>query len=202
MKYKDFKNSVKKPYFSRMDILLNGFRVFPSQLSLWRKQGYIESLKRGLDVFSDEKSGLSAEEVSFILYQPSYLSLEYALCHYGIIPEMVFAKTAVTTRTTRKFSNGLGSFSYRHIQPKLFFGYTVKETASGKYLLAEPEKALLDYLYFNLGSIDDSKDISGLRINTEELGRIINRKKLETYLHEFGIRKLEEIVHMIIEPSC
>lgn len=198
MKYQDFKKSINKPYFSRMDILLDGLNVFAPQLSLWRKRGYIESLKRGLDVFSDEKSKLSPEEVSFVLYQPSYLSLEHALCHYGIIPEMVFAKTAVTTRTTRKFSNGFGSFSYRHIQPKLFFGYIVKETVSGKYLLAEPEKALLDYLYFNLGKINDAKDISGLRINKEELEKIIDRKKLESYLREFGIRKLEKTVHMII----
>lgn len=198
MKYQDFKRAINKPYFSRMDILLRGIDVFGHQLSSWRKKGYLENVKKGLDVFVDEKGKVSPEEISFLLYQPSYLSLEYALCHYGIIPEMVFTKTAVTTKTTRKFSNGFGTFSYRHIQPKLFFGYVTKETVSGKYLLAEPEKALLDYLYFNLGKIDDEHDVSGLRINKDELEKQIDRKKLDAYLNEFGVRKLERIIRMIV----
>jgi hypothetical protein len=181
-----------------MDILLNGIDVFGHQLSLWRKKGYLENVKKGLDIFSDEKEKLSPEEISFVLYGPSYLSLEFALGYYGIIPEMVFAKTAVTTKTTRKFSNGFGLFVYRHIQPKLFFGYVAVDTAFGKYLLAEPEKALLDYLYFNLGKINNEQDVSELRINKEELLKAIDRKKLETYLGEFGIRKLERIIRMII----
>lgn len=198
MKYQDFRKSINKPYFSRMDILLNNIDVFGHQLSLWRKKGYLENIKKGIDVFSDEKSKLSPEEVSFLIYQPSYLSLEYALSHYGIIPEMVFAKTAITTKTTRKFSNGFGMFSYRHIHPKLFFGYTTKETEFGKYLLAEPEKALLDYLYFNLGKIQSEADISELRINNEESKRVMDQKKLDGYLREFGIRKLERVTRMII----
>jgi predicted transcriptional regulator of viral defense system len=198
MKYQDFKKSINKPYFSRMDVLLYDLSVFDYQLSLWKKKGYIESVKRGLFVFSDEKEGLLPEEISFVLYEPSYLSLEFALGYYGIIPEMVFAKTAVTTKTTRKFSNGFGLFIYRHIQPKLFFGYVATETAFGKYLLAEPEKALLDYLYFNLGKIKSEQDVSELRINKEELVKVIDREKLETYLDEFGIQKLERIIRMII----
>jgi hypothetical protein len=182
-----------------MDILLNNLPVYGYQLSLWRKKGYLESLKRGIDVFSDEKNGVSPEQVSSVLYEPSYLSLEYALSRYGVIPEMVFMKTCVTTKTTRKFSNGFGTFSYRHIKPGLFFGYTAEETASGRYLLAEPEKALLDYLYFNLGNIDDEKDIAELRINREELGKILDRTKLAAYLREFGIRKLERITRMIVD---
>lgn len=198
MKYQDFKKSINKPYFSRIDILLNKIDVFGHQLSLWRKKGYLENVKKGLDIFSDEKDKLSSEEMSFLIYQPSYLSLEYALSRYGIIPEMVFAKTAITTKTTRKFSNGFGMFSYRHIQPKLFFGYVAKDTLFGKYLIAEPEKALLDFLYFNLGRIHDEKDIDELRINKEELKRIVDKKKLDRYLQEFGIQKLEKIIRWII----
>ncbi len=182
--------------------MLRRVNVFGHQLSWWRKKGYLENIKRGLDVFSDEKAKLAPAEISFLIYQPSYLSLEYALSHYGIIPEMVFAKTAVTTKTTRKFSNSFGLFSYRHISPKLFFGYSATETAFGKFLLAEPEKALLDYLYFNLGKIQGTRDIAELRINTDALNKIIDREKLNRYLNEFGIRKLAKITPMILEPLC
>lgn len=198
MKYQEFKRRINKPYFSRMDILFNGLNVFDYQLSLWQKNGYIEILKRGLYVFVDEKKRILPEEISFFLYEPSYLSLEFALGYYGIIPEMVFTKTAVTTKTTRKFTNEFGSFSYRHIQPKLFFGYVAKETDFGKYLLAEPEKALLDYLYLNLGKINGEKDVSELRINKEELLKILDQKKLKIYLNEFGIKKLDKVTGMII----
>ena len=86
MKYQDFKRAINKPYFSRMDILLNRVDVFGHQLSSWRKKGYLENVKKGLDVFVDEKGKVSPEEISFLLYQPSYISLESALCLFGIIP--------------------------------------------------------------------------------------------------------------------
>lgn len=198
MKFHELKKAIGKPYFSTTDIALKRLTVFDYQLSLWRKKGYIESVKRGLYVFCDERDKVLPEEVSFVLYEPSYLSLEFALSHYGIMPEMVFSKTSVTTKTTRKFSNGFGLFSYRHIQPKLFFGYVAVETLFGKYLLAEPEKALLDYLYLNLGKINSEQDVAELRINTEELVKLIDRNKLEAYLSEFGIQKLERIIRMIL----
>lgn len=198
MKYIEFKNTLNKPYFHSSNLALLGLSLYGSQLSLWVKKGYLIMPKRGIFVFADKREQISSEEISSILYEPSYISLEWALGHYGLIPEMVFAKTCLTTRTTRKFSNTFGAFSYRHIQPKLFFGYTPVETPSGKYLLAEPEKALLDYLYFNRGKIRTEEDISELRINMDELKKITDRKKFETYLREFNVQKLDRIIHAII----
>ncbi len=197
MKYQEFKKALDKPYFNILDILLKKLNVYGYQLSLWRKKGYISRLKKGMYFFVDEKEKMTQQEISFLVYQPSYLSMEAALSHYGLIPEMVHVQTGVTTKTTRKFSNDFGSFSYRHIQPKLFFGYIPIETKFGKYLIAEPEKALLDYLYFNLGRLNDQEDISGLRINHDELERIINRKKLESYLKEFNIEKLTRNINLL-----
>ena len=36
------------------------------------------------------------------LYEPSYVSLNTALSHYGIIPEVVYAVTSVTTKIPRE----------------------------------------------------------------------------------------------------
>jgi len=199
MKYQELKKALGKPYFSNLDILLKKLNVYNYQLSLWRKKGYVSRLKRGIYLFTDEKEKISPEEVSFLIYQPSYLSLEYALSHWGLIPEIVYMQTALTTKTTRKFSNEFGNFSYRHIQPKLFFGYIAMETPEGKYLLAEPEKALLDYFYFNLGKLNNKKDLDELRINTDELCRIISKEKINSYLMEFDIAKLTKLVTMLLE---
>jgi predicted transcriptional regulator of viral defense system len=182
-----------------LDILLKKLNVYNYQLSLWKKAGYINNLKRGIYFFTDEKEKITAGDISFLIYQPSYLSLEFALSHYGLIPEMVYASTAVTTKTTRKFSNDFGNFVYRHILPSLFFGYVSVETSVGKYLIAEPEKAILDYFYFNLGKINSREDIEEIRINCEEFRHLIDRNKMNFYLKEFGIRKLADNINILFE---
>lgn len=199
MKYQEFKKAIDKPYFTNLDILLKKLNVYNYQLSSWRKKGYVNRLKRGIYFFVDEKEKMIPQEISFLIHQPSYLSMESMLSCYGLIPEMVYAQTGITTKTTRKFSNDFGSFTYRHINPKLFFGYIPKETPFGKYLIAEAEKALLDYFYFNLGKINNQKDILELRINCAELKRVIDRKKIDGYLKEFNIEKLTRSINMLFE---
>lgn len=199
MKYQSFKSAINKPYFTSLDILLKKLTVYGYQLSLWQKKGYIGRLKRGVYFFADEKERVTVPDVSFLIYQPSYLSLEFALSHYGLIPEMVYSLTAVTTKTTRKFSNAFGHFSYRHILPKLFFGYVPVETPAGKYLIAEPEKAVLDYFYFNLAKLDSRQDIEELRINGAEFLRVVDREKMESYLEEFDNKKLSAKINLLFE---
>lgn len=199
MKYQEFKNAINKPFFTNLDILLRKLNVYNYQISLWKKRNYIDCLKRGVYFFTDEKEKMIAEEVSFLIYQPSYLSLEFMLSYYGLIPEMVYIKTAVTTKTTRRFSNNFGNFTYRHILPELFFGYIPIETPFGKYLIAEPEKALLDYFYFNSGKLNNQKDILELRINCAEFKKVIDRKKMDDYLKEFNIEKLTRSINMLFE---
>jgi hypothetical protein len=201
MKYQEFKKAINKPYFTNLDILLNKLNIYNYQLSTWKKKNYIGRLKSGIYFFVDEKEKITPLEVSFLIYQPSYLSMESMLGYYGLIPEIVYGQTALTTKITRKFSNDFGNFTYRHINPKLFFGYVPVETPFGKYLIAEPEKALLDYFYFNLGKINDQKDIDELRINSEELCRIMDRKKIEAYLKEFNIEKLSSTINILFK-SC
>lgn len=198
MKYQDFYKTIKKPYFSRLDISIMGLKVYNYQISLWFKKGYIERIKRGLYLFSERRNELSPEEMSFLIYEPSYISLEFALNHYGFIPEMVYAVTAVSAKTTRKFANKFGKFIYRSIKSSLFFGYLALETKNGKYLLAEPEKAILDYLYLNLSRINSEEDIEEMRINREMIKKTVNRKKLELYAKKFESKKIQKIIKIIL----
>ncbi len=198
MKYQDFHKTIKKPYFSRLDINIMKLKLYNYQISLWARKGYIERIKRGLYAFSDRKNEISLEEMSFLIYEPSYISLEYALNYYGFIPEMVYSITAITPRTTRKFTNKFGNFIYRKMDPSLFFGYKVIDTKNGKYLLAEPEKALLDYFYLNLKNINSKEDIEELRLNCESIKNIIDRKKLESYLEKFNSQKMQNMIKIIL----
>lgn len=199
MKYQDLYKTIKKPYFSRLDINILGLKVCNYQFTYWVKKGYIERIKRGLYVFSDRRNDMSPEEISFLIYEPSYISLEYALSCYGFIPEMVYSFTAVTPKITRRFANKFGNFIYRRIKPRLFFGYRIMETKSGKYLLAEPEKALLDYFYLNSKNMNSKEDIEEMRLNCEMVKKTIDRKKLEFYLGKFDSQKMRRIIKIILK---
>ena len=62
----------------------------------------------------------------------------------------------------------------------------------GPYLLAEPEKALLDYFYLNLARINTDDDFDSLRLNEEEMASSLDKDKLMKYLDVFGVAKMEK----------
>ena len=199
MKYQEFRNLINKPFFRKTDVDFKATNVSSVQLSRWMNVGYINQVKRGLYVFGDEKSALDPFNISFLLYEPSYVSLESALSFYGLIPELVPVTTAVSPKTTRKFENQYGRFSYRHIRPELFFGYTPRESSGGKFLLAEPEKSVLDYIYFNHTRLISTDDINEWRINTEEFKKTIDVAKIKKYLKEYNSKKINKIIDLLID---
>jgi len=191
MKYQDFVSSINAPFFSKNDILLAGAKVYDYQLTRWSQKGYIIKLKNGIYAFSKDYERINGNEVASLIYQPSYLSLESALSFYGFIPEIVYAYVSVTGKTNRKFTNKFGNFIYRHIKSELFWGYREVKTEIWWYLIAEPEKAVLDYLYLNLAKINSSADFENIRFNYDMLGKILDKEKFIRYLQAFGIKKME-----------
>jgi len=148
----------------------------------WQKAGYIKKVARNFYVFADKS--LNEEEVCFIgnrLREPSYISLEYALNRYSLIPEAVFVFTSITTKNTAAFETSIGNFDYKSVKKSLFFGYTLKGQGKAKYKIAEPEKAVLDFLY-SRSDLKDESDIRGLRINKDAYKEMINNTKLAEYL--------------------
>ncbi|HEX9722251.1 MAG TPA: hypothetical protein VGA53_03215 [Candidatus Paceibacterota bacterium] len=83
-------------------------------------------------------------ELANILYRPSYISLESALNYYGILVQSPQQITSVTTKLTRTIENAGKVFSYSHLTQKYFNGY---QTVDG-FLIAIPEKALVDTMFF------------------------------------------------------
>lgn len=124
---------------------------------LMRDQKIIR-IKKGLYIFGpDYRKGLVCKEsLANQIYGPSYISLEYALAFYGMIPERVDQVTSVTTGRSRKFNTPLGSFSYRYLPiEKYTVGITWKQLDDYHgVMLATPEKAIFDYVYFSRGVSD------------------------------------------------
>lgn len=192
MKYQDLEKEIRSPVFTRQDLLLQGMKVYDYQLTLWVKKGYLIRLKKGVYAFAKDAAQLKGEEIAHILYQPAYISMESALSVYGFIPEMVYAFVSVTPKINRTFDNYFGRFIYRHIKSTLFWGYKPVETRHGIYLFAEPEKAVLDYLYLNLAVINSQADLESMRFNRDQLKQHLNKQKFRKYLDAFKMQKLEK----------
>jgi len=195
MKYIDFQKQFKNyPIINTRDIKNVDPDFDNRRLYEWQKSGYIQKVINNFYVFID-RDFLDAEN-NFIanrLIEPSYLSLEYALNHYSLIPEVVFWRTSITSKKTKRFSTLIGNFSYQKIKKKLFFGYKIVEFNKIAYKIAEPEKAILDFLYLRK-DLETNDDFYELRINEEIYKEIINQKKLKNYLKVFNSKKLSKRV--------
>jgi len=146
------------------------------------RNGDVIRIKKGLYIFGDKYSRMpySREILCNLIYGPSYISMEYALQYYGLIPERVEAVTAVTTGRARRFSTPVGLFIYNMVPMESFsIGMDSVTLRDGRsFLIATPEKALADKIYKDRGAgISAKKD---LRIYLEENLRIepVSLKKL------------------------
>lgn len=151
-----------KPILVREELLRRGVGIFTPQdfqrifcVTQPRAKYFLEEQTRS-GLFLRLKKGLYAlktdlppeEEIANRLYRPSYLSFEYALAAHNILPEMPYAVTSATTKPTRAFTVGERTFAYLTIKRAAFTGYVPARRAGRTVLIAEPEKALVDYLYF------------------------------------------------------
>ncbi len=191
MNFLEFRNNLSPyPVFSLRDVLKTIPDFHRIQLDRWKKKGYIKKIKRGLYCFEDYD-----QNQNFLFYSankihsPSYISLETALKHYGLIPEEIFQITSLSTKKTETFKTPIGNFNYHHIKPDLYWGYRLVDFRHSKIRMAEPEKAILDYLYFH-PSLKTTDDFNSIRINRDEWRMGINPEKLKTYLAAFHNKQL------------
>ena len=94
---------------------------------------------------------------------PSYLSFDYALAYYGLIPEIVYACTSATysKNKSKTFTTPFGLFMYYDV-PKDAFPYGIKFVKNDCYsfCIASPEKAMCDKLY----TLPPAKDVDDLKL--------------------------------------
>jgi hypothetical protein len=84
--------------------------------------GMLQPVRKGLYAVSPEISGvpISLPLVTNRLYGLSYVPMDYAFSHYGIIPERVIEVTSMTTKRGKVYDLPVGRFSYTHSQPQLY----------------------------------------------------------------------------------
>ncbi len=159
------------------------------QLSRWVKSGKLIQLRRGLYALSEPHRKIAPHPffVANQLKRASYISLQSALEHYGLIPEYVPSITSVTTGRPETVSTPLGTFIFKHVKKELFFGYQNIELGGGQSaFVARPEKALLDLFYLIPGS-DDIRYLKELRL--QNVGNL-NFAALIAQAEKFDSRKV------------
>jgi predicted transcriptional regulator of viral defense system len=131
------------------------------------------------------------EEIANALYKPSYISFEYALAYYNMLPEMPYLVTSATTKPTRLFTTAYMSFAYYTIKPEAYIEYSLVKKGAKSFLIAEPEKAIVDYLYFE--SIGKRPYNDRLVLNN------LNKDKLVEYAEFYQRKSLNKIVQTIVK---
>lgn len=188
MKYLEFKSKLLSyPLFSTSDLKLifqaDFNRSLLNNLKRWEKDGLIIKLRKGLYLLRFDKDSINPMILAEKIYSPSYISLEFALSYYGIIPEAVFTVTSISTKKSNFFTiPNVGHFSYQTVKKEAFGGYKNFNENGISYSMAEPEKALLDFFYLNKKVMDGS-DANFLSYRFSELFRYNNMriKKLAKY---------------------
>ena len=151
------------------------------------KSGLFSKLRNNYYMLKDSHPSLYS--IANKLYQPSYISLESALSHYSIIPEVVYAVTSVTTKPTREFKTPQSVFSYQRIKKGVFAGYSPVTIDGNVILLADPEKALADYLYF----VDLKKTSLNDRLNLNGIHKGKLLEFIRTFKRKSLLKKVTEI---------
>jgi len=132
--------------------ILRAYRSPNDKIARMVDEGLILPIKKGTYVISPDITGIpvSLPLVANLLYGPSYVSMDYALHHYGLIPERVVEVTSMTIKRGKLLNQLVGRFSYVHSPLALYaIGIDRVENADQTgFLMACPEKALCDKLLF------------------------------------------------------
>jgi DNA-binding Lrp family transcriptional regulator len=163
------------------------------------KRGLVEHL--GKKIFINRLvPDFSGRELINILRPQAYLSLETVLRDSGVSTQSPTALTCVTPGRPGEFRAKTVSIIFRRLSKNLFWGCQEKRTRYGSYNLADPEKALLDWIYL--------RRQEGSAVHTDELDlQRLDRGKLLQYAAKFPVPVKQQIVEAVanfnvVRPSA
>ena len=200
MKIADFKNHMSDQLaFSTQDIANTCGKIPHRQLHRWQVSGDIINIRRNFYCIRPARlDTYTAMTIANIIYSPSYVSGMSVLKMHNLIPEEIFSITSVTSRLPAHFSTDLGNFQYQKINSNLYWGYNLIKFKNNIILIAQLEKAILDFLYLHT-YLKSEVDFESLRIDADEFNEQINLKKLQNYCHKFNNKTLQARLNIFIK---
>jgi len=136
----------------------------------------------------------SPRDLVNVLRPESYISLESAMVEKGVTSQSPSVLTCVTPGYPQSFRTKSVAVVYRKISSDLYWGYEQKATRYNKYLIAEPEKALLDWIYLTRQE--------GLPTPFDELQlQFLSAAKLRKYAERFPRTVRAAINDLLLEKT-
>ncbi len=186
--------------------------LFPTfdrnNLTRWTKKGLLIRLRQEWYAFPEALQRPDfARFIAGRIYRPSYVSLHTALSIYGMIPEAVTSITSVSTLKTARFENAFGQYAYQNVKPELFFGYkpvmmpaamATVNAPQQAWMLALPEKALLDLLYL-YPFYDNETELEQLRLDEDFMTEELNLEHLSEYQQKIGSKALDTRINKLLK---
>jgi predicted transcriptional regulator of viral defense system len=148
------------------------------------KKNIIKRIENGKYLFSFTE--VSDFEIANFLFSPSYISLESALSFYGILSQFPYTITSVTSKKSKRVVYEDKEYEFVHIESKYFYGFLKKD----RFLIASPEKALIDMLYFM------AKKLRSIPMKELDLSKI-NKKYLLNMAKKYDYIPLKKLVDRI-----
>lgn len=159
--------------------------VARNALRRYEARGLVEHISNKIYI-NKLNQQFSVRELVNLLRPNSYISLESALVDRGIISQSPAVLTCVTPGYPKTFSTRSLTIVYRKISHELFWGFEQRKTRYNSYCIAEPEKALLDWIYLSRQE--------GLPTPLDEINvQFLDVSKLRSYAKKFP-RTVDEVV--------
>ena len=143
-----------------LENIYSNYSNINQKISIECKKEKLTRIKRGL---YSNNIYIDSPIIANVCYGPSYISFEYALSYYGLIPEYVSMYTSATfdKKNNKKYELSNIAFEYRSVPKEVFKeGILFLKNEEGiRYKIASKEKALCDTLYskYPVRSIADLK---------------------------------------------
>jgi len=154
----------------------------------YAKRGMFIKLRKGLYCLADQPPSELA--IANRLYEPSYLSFEFALSYYHLIPEASYVVTSATSRPTRVLTALDKTFEYHRLKKSVFTGYEPVKMGVETVLMATPGKAVVDTLYF--------VDLRKKELNDRLDLRTLSGKQLRSYAQLFERPSLLQLLKKVM----
>lgn len=188
---------------------LRGYSKPRDRITSLLADGSLIRVRKGLYVFGDRyrRAPISRELLANLIYGPSYVSLDYALSHHGLVPERVEDVTSVTTGEKRHFVTPIGLFTYQPLPPHRYAPCVLwSSEGDTRYLMASPEKALVDKVWtdkrFSPANLREFHAylIEDLRLDEQRLSAL-DHNRLATITLAFASRKINMLARYLVHRT-
>ena len=207
MKTIELKNVLPLSVFSHemiSSILEKSYNNVNEKISNLIRNGDLIRLKKGFYSFSKpyQSKPIDLISVANSLYTPSYVSFDYALSFYGMIPERVNEITSATSKNEKLFDTQIGRFSYKKVSMEAYslgLDWIYDDIEGGRFI-ATAEKALCDKIKYDrgIGTLTQSSMKEYLKYDLRiDITKPLNYELIEIIAKAYKSRNLKTLAILV-----